>query len=236
LNRQESSKSICPPGFLAGWSEPTDGFGSKVALRPYDINPLKQKSYGYSGGLFPTISVAFTEAHEREQSDTYCRADLPKPHLTQKLQAYLAWCTKYFSGIRKPVGDSTCGPTEVLALNGGRLAILPINTALFCQDDNDHGKLWVGRRCLDKGLSTKHVNGRIERCTEHLAMPRQQSLPSLTLTVLREIWTTDPSVFPRDNFHERSFSIRRQKPGRHEVSTHDRPLNSGGIGSPLSST
>ena len=89
----------------------------------------------------------------REQSDTYFRPDLPKPHLTQKLQAYLAWYGKYFSGIRKPAEDSTCGPVEELALNGGKLAILSVNTALFCLDDNDHGKLWVGRRCLDKGLS-----------------------------------------------------------------------------------
>jgi DNA repair exonuclease SbcCD nuclease subunit len=33
----------------------------------------------------------------REHSDTYFRPDLPKPHLTQKLQAYLAWYAKYFS-------------------------------------------------------------------------------------------------------------------------------------------
>ena len=217
----------------------------------------------------------------REQSDTYFRPDLPKPHLTQKLQAYLAWYAKYFSGIRKPAEDSTCGPVEELVLNGGKLAILPVNTALFCLDDNDHGKLWVGRRCLDKGLSdlaaaaadlnmvlvhhplewlhpieAGNIQAGLEASTDillrgHLHETRVESVVSAEGDILRcaagaayqtrqwpnralygtfsdgqvtifpiayvdsptEIWTTDPSVFPRDSSHERSFPIRRQKSG-----------------------
>ena len=26
---------------------------------------------------------------------------------------------------------------------------MPLNSALFCQDDNDYGKLWLGRSCID---------------------------------------------------------------------------------------
>ena len=37
-------------------------------------------------------------------------------------------------------------------MRGYRLVIFPINTALFCQDDGDHEKLFVGRRCLDTAL------------------------------------------------------------------------------------
>ncbi len=218
----------------------------------------------------------------REQSDSYFRPDLPKPHLTQKLQAYLAWYAKYFSGIRKPAQDSTCRPGATLPLNGGQLAILPINSALFCQDDNDHGKLWIGRRCLDKGLkdladAAGDLNmvlihhplewlhpieaGNIEASLEesadillrgHLHETRVESLVSAEGEILRcaagaayqtrqwpnralygtfhdgqvtlppiayfdsptEVWTTDPSVFPHDTSHERSFPIRRQTPSR----------------------
>jgi 3',5'-cyclic AMP phosphodiesterase CpdA len=218
----------------------------------------------------------------REQSDTYFRSDLPKPHLTQKLHAYLAWYAKYFSGIRTPALDSTCGPVATLPFNGGKLAILPINSALFCEDDNDHGKLWIGRRCLDKGLkeladAAGDLNmilihhplewlhpieaGNIEASLEqsadillrgHLHETRVESLISAEGEILRcaagaayqtrqwpnralygtfadgqvtlspiayfdsptEVWTTDPSVFPHDTSHERSFPIRRQPPSR----------------------
>jgi tetratricopeptide (TPR) repeat protein len=37
---------------------------------------------------------------------------------------------------------------------GTRIGILPINSALFCQDDADHAKLWVGRRSLDAALES----------------------------------------------------------------------------------
>ena len=30
--------------------------------------------------------------------------------------------------------------------------MLSINSALFCEDDNDYAKLWLGRRCLDEAI------------------------------------------------------------------------------------
>jgi tetratricopeptide (TPR) repeat protein len=39
-----------------------------------------------------------------------------------------------------------------VSVNGHSLAMLPINSALFCQGDDDHDKLWIGRRCLDAAL------------------------------------------------------------------------------------
>jgi tetratricopeptide (TPR) repeat protein/UDP-2,3-diacylglucosamine pyrophosphatase LpxH len=89
----------------------------------------------------------------REQSDAYFRPDIPKPHLTQKMRSFVEWHNRYFEGVRRTPENSTCGPVELLALKGRRLGILPINTALFCQGDDDHDKLWIGRRCLDVALS-----------------------------------------------------------------------------------
>ncbi len=211
----------------------------------------------------------------REQSDAYFRPDLPKPHLTQKLRAFLDWHNRYFDGIRATPGNSTCGPVELLVVNGRRLGILPINSALFCQGDDDHDKLWIGRRCLDAALSDlrkgdsefnvvlvhhpldwlsalegsniqaelessvhillrghlheTHVDsvasaeGAILRCAAGAAYQSRKwpnralyaRLEDSSLAIFpiryedapREIWTTDPSVFPREDRHEKSFRV-----------------------------
>jgi hypothetical protein len=41
---------------------------------------------------------------------------------------------------------------EAAEVPAGKIGILPINSSLFCQDDNDHAKLWIGRRCLDSAI------------------------------------------------------------------------------------
>jgi len=89
----------------------------------------------------------------REQADKYFRSDRPQPHLNLKLRAYLDWHNRYFGSTRVAPRNSTCGPVVPVDLNGDRLAILPINSALFCQDDHDHGNLCIGRRCLDASLA-----------------------------------------------------------------------------------
>lgn len=97
-------------------------------------------------GLSRTLS-------SRSQSDEYFDPRVPKPHLTQKLGSFLHWYQNYFAGIRVMPGDSTCGPLELIQLMGHRLAVFPINTALFCQDDSDHEKLFVGRRCFSDAVT-----------------------------------------------------------------------------------
>jgi len=90
--------------------------------------------------------------HSRSEADDYFAPHAPKPHLTQKLAAFLGWYQSYFAGIRNMPVNSTCGTLELVRLQGYKLVIFPINTALFCQDDNDHEKLFVGRRCLSDAL------------------------------------------------------------------------------------
>ncbi|MGI8631302.1 MAG: tetratricopeptide repeat protein [Solirubrobacterales bacterium] len=88
----------------------------------------------------------------REEADAYFDPDLPKPHIAQKLGAFAGWYDEYFKGIRTFPRSSTCYPVELFELGGVRLAVLAINSALFCQDGADHAKLLVGRRCLDAAL------------------------------------------------------------------------------------
>jgi tetratricopeptide (TPR) repeat protein/predicted phosphodiesterase len=213
--------------------------------------------------------------NSREQSDSYFRPGIPKPHLTQKLRTFLDWHNKYFAGIRTAPETSTCGPVELLTLNGLRLGILPMNSALFCEGDDDHDKLWIGRRCIDSALSelrkidaevniilvhhplewlnaTEGSNIQAELETSghillrgHLHETRVESVASAEGEILRcaagaayqsrkwpnralygtlengcltiypiryedspkEIWTTDPSVFPREEKHSRKFEI-----------------------------
>ena len=68
----------------------------------------------------------------------------------QKLQAYSAWYNSYFSDIRSFPTDTTCSAVEVVQIRQSRVAMLLLNSTLFCIDDHDHGKLLLGRRCLDK--------------------------------------------------------------------------------------
>ncbi len=88
----------------------------------------------------------------REEADTYFRVAAPKPHISQKQRAFVEWHNRYFDGIRLFPEDSTCGSFEVVEVRGCKIGVLPLNSALFCQDDDDHAKLWVGRRCVDAAI------------------------------------------------------------------------------------
>ncbi|WP_298364523.1 metallophosphoesterase, partial [Azospirillum sp.] len=87
-----------------------------------------------------------------ESADKYFQPDRAKHHITSKQAAFLAWYNGYFDGIRHFPERTTCGPVEAVDLPDGRVGVLPINSALFCQDRDDHGNLWVGRRCLEAAL------------------------------------------------------------------------------------
>jgi predicted phosphodiesterase len=84
----------------------------------------------------------------REDADTYFGPSIPKNHITQKQLAFQQWYDHYFDGIRRFPQTSTCAPVEVVDVKGITIGILQLNSALFCQGDDDHAKLWIGRRCL----------------------------------------------------------------------------------------
>jgi UDP-2,3-diacylglucosamine pyrophosphatase LpxH len=97
------------------------------------------------------VGLARTLSSE-DEADKYFAPASPKPHLLQKMGAFLSWHDAYFKGIRKWPRKTSCGPVESVEVRGHKLGILPINSALFCQDDEDHNKLVVGRRALGDAL------------------------------------------------------------------------------------
>jgi len=90
--------------------------------------------------------------HTKEEADEFFDPALPTPHLTQKLGAFSAWYNAYFSNIRTFPLNTTCSPVETVTIRKGKVAVLCINSALFCCGDDDHEKLFIGRRCLDEAV------------------------------------------------------------------------------------
>lgn len=76
----------------------------------------------------------------------FARPDNRRSH-SLKFEAYTRFITEYIDARTLAPGDVVHKPT-VLDLHGHRLGILPINSAWFCQDDHDKGKLWLGTRLI----------------------------------------------------------------------------------------
>jgi tetratricopeptide (TPR) repeat protein/predicted phosphodiesterase len=222
------------------------------------------------------IGLARTLESEHESYEYFGPA-IVKPHLTQKLGAFRDWYNQFFEGIREFPTDTTCGPVEVVDLRGARIAMLPLNTAPFCQDDYDHNRLILGRRCLgiaieqlnrvnaqlkvalahhpldwlrdfERGNIKASLHGAVDvvlnghlhetdvvsvvatsggvlhmtagACYQTRRFPNRAlysvfEAPYLRVFPIRyedsptEIWTVDPSVFPRDEGYEKRLLIPR---------------------------
>jgi formylglycine-generating enzyme required for sulfatase activity/predicted phosphodiesterase len=102
-----------------------------------------------SRGLVSTLST------ERESVD-YFVPDKPNPHIILKLGAFRDWYNEYFDGIRIMPDDTTCCDVDVVQVNGKRIAVLPMNTALFSNygGTGDFQKLVLGRRCLKPAMES----------------------------------------------------------------------------------
>jgi formylglycine-generating enzyme required for sulfatase activity/predicted MPP superfamily phosphohydrolase len=85
----------------------------------------------------------------KDDADEYFGTETALPHLTLKFHAFSEWYNNYFKSIRLFPTNTTCSPVEILTINNCRISVLPLNSALFCIGDDDHQKLFVGRRCLD---------------------------------------------------------------------------------------
>jgi tetratricopeptide (TPR) repeat protein/predicted phosphodiesterase len=100
---------------------------------------------GLGVGLARTLTT-------REEADAYFGPKVPKAHIKQKLGAFVKWHNKYFRGIRSTPTNTTCGPVIEVSVNGIRVGLLPVNSALFCEGDDDQSKLLIGRRALEPAL------------------------------------------------------------------------------------
>ena len=85
-----------------------------------------------------------------EDVNEYFDPEATFPQLRDKFQAFSSWYNDYFKTIRTFPTNTTCSPVEIVPINGLRIAVLPLNSALFCIDDHDHQKLFIGRRCLNE--------------------------------------------------------------------------------------
>ena len=139
----------------------------------------------------------------REQADAYFTPGRPWPHLSLKQGAFWDWYADYFRGIRqRPV--STCGPVEILEVGRVRLGLLPINSALFCQDDHDHAQLWIGRRPL--GAAAEEL----QRCDADLRVVLIHHpldwLADLERTNIRAKLNENADVLLRGHLHDTDVS------------------------------
>ena len=84
-----------------------------------------------------------------EDANEYFDPEATFPQLRDKFQAFSSWYNDYFKTIRTFPTNTTCSPVEIVMINGLRIAVLPLNSALFCIGDQDLEKLFIGCRCLD---------------------------------------------------------------------------------------
>jgi nucleoside phosphorylase/predicted phosphodiesterase len=136
----------------------------------------------------------------REEADEYFRPGGPALHIEQKQRAFADWFNRYFDGIRAFPEDTTCAPAEVVDTGGGRIGILPLNSAAFCQDDHDHGKLWIGRRCLDAAIDALKLLG--AQLTIALVHHPLDWLHSVEGTNIRTALQSHVDIVLRGHLHE----------------------------------
>jgi 3',5'-cyclic AMP phosphodiesterase CpdA len=94
-----------------------------------------------------------------DSADRCFSPDQPFPHLTLKFHAFREWYNDYFRNIRTFPVNTTCSQVEIVTIRNSKVAVLPLNSALFCIGDDDHEKLFIGRRCLDEA---KKQSGKLE--------------------------------------------------------------------------
>jgi predicted phosphodiesterase len=99
-----------------------------------------------SAALIRTLST-------RAESDNFFEPQKSILHIKERQSAFSEWYNSYFSGLRHFDQNSTCGDIIALSFAGAKVSVLPINSATFSIDDSDHGKLWVGRRCLEPRIA-----------------------------------------------------------------------------------
>lgn len=88
--------------------------------------------------------------HDMDESDNYFNDSSECLHIASRMSAYSAWYDSYFSGIRSFAKNSSISDEIVLSVRSRTVRVTPINSSAFCFDEADHGKLWIGRRSLDR--------------------------------------------------------------------------------------
>jgi predicted MPP superfamily phosphohydrolase len=87
----------------------------------------------------------------QEDIDRYFRPSAGLPHILEGLGGFLEWHDAYFTGRAAFATGSSCQTLHTTIRNID-VDILVMNTSIFCRGDDDHGKLVVGRSCLEPAV------------------------------------------------------------------------------------
>ena len=85
------------------------------------------------------------------ESDKFFDPDREPARHFLRLAAFRQWHDDYFASARtqsRSASHASSMRPIVVTVRGLHVAVLPINSALFAFDSQDHGKLWIGRRAL----------------------------------------------------------------------------------------
>ena len=87
--------------------------------------------------------------YSSEDADIYFSPNGSFLHISQKLEAFANWHDQFFSGIRVFERGQTYSIAKI-ECSGTTVQIALFNSAAFCIDDEDSGKLFVGRRQVER--------------------------------------------------------------------------------------
>jgi hypothetical protein len=94
-----------------------------------------------------------------EDAQAYFQPSAERLHL-RKLEAFAAFYNRFYASEPGPGGGPPrqCAPglptaaAEIVRVRSLELGVVPLNTALFAQDDQDSGKLFIGEPLLRDGI------------------------------------------------------------------------------------
>jgi len=89
---------------------------------------------------------------EPDQAANYLVPDTQIPHLEERQSEFADWYDSYFGSVRTFKKNSTCHAHPVVLVNGLKIAVLVVNTAIFSIANDDIEQLWIGENCLDSAL------------------------------------------------------------------------------------
>lgn len=84
-----------------------------------------------------------------DDADAFFNPDAAQPHYRRQ-QAFREWYGAYFRGVHPPLPTNNTCQVHSVQVKEVSIRILAINSALFCCDSQDLGKLWIGARCLER--------------------------------------------------------------------------------------
>jgi formylglycine-generating enzyme required for sulfatase activity/predicted phosphodiesterase len=145
-------------------------------------------------GLKPTLD-------DSDELEKHFSRNVPSPYITTKLGAFASWYNDYFNGIRTVTDRSTC-LSEQVEIDGQRVSLLLMNSAVFCDDSTtDSGKLLIGQGCLDFCIQKLSVLERSDLTIGMIHHPLSFLAP-FEQTSIRETLKRHLDILLRGHTHE----------------------------------